>query len=147
MSASGKTCLVLGARGFIGSAVAAEAGARGYEVMAVDLDNYADAVGAKPNLLVFAAGNSRKFIDDRDPAEGFRLSVTAMRQALCDFHPDFFLHLSSGSVYPDEGDPSRNAEDTPLDLARRRLEAMHLDPAQIQTYLDLLSTALDPAQP
>lgn len=36
---------------------------------------------------------------------------------------------------------------TPLDLARRRLEAMHLDPAQIQSYLDLLSAALDPSLP
>lgn len=125
MSTRGKTCLVLGARGFIGSAVAAEAEARGYDVQPVDLDNYAGAVGAKPDLLVFAAGNSRKFIDDRDPAEGFRLSVGAMRRALCDFHPDFFLHLSSGSVYPDEGDPSRNAEDEPLDLARMTRYGFH----------------------
>lgn len=125
MAARGKTCLVLGARGFIGSAVAAEAAARGYGVQAVDLDNYAGAVGAKPDLLVFAAGNSRKFIDDRDPLEGFRLSVEAMRRALCDFHPDFFLLLSSGAVYPDEGDLARNAEDTPLDPARMTRYGFH----------------------
>lgn len=126
-----KTCLVLGARGFIGSAVAAEAEARGYGLLPVDLADYASAVGARPDLLVFAAGNSRKFIDGRDPAEGFRLSVTAMRQALCDFHPDFFLLLSSGAVYPDESDPARNAESTPLDPARMTRYGFHKHLAEL----------------
>lgn len=131
MSGRGKTCLVLGTRGFIGSAVAAEASARGYDLVPVDLDNYASAVGARPDLLVFAAGNSRKFIDDRDPLEGFRLSVEAMRRALCDFRPDFFLLLSSGSVYPDEGDPSRNAESTPLDPSRMTRYGFHKHLAEL----------------
>ena len=46
-----KTCLVIGAQGFIGSAIAAAAAARGYELSAVDLDNYAEFRGAAADLL------------------------------------------------------------------------------------------------
>ena len=66
-----KTCIVVGAQGFIGSALAAEAAARGYALTAVDLDNYAACRGAAADLLVNASGNSRKFIDDQDPVRGF----------------------------------------------------------------------------
>jgi nucleoside-diphosphate-sugar epimerase len=109
-----KTCLVIGAKGFIGSAVTAEATARGYAVTAVDLDNYEESKGAEADLLINAAGNSRKFIDDQDPAKGFELSVTSVMNVLHDFRSAFYVQLSSGAVYPDEGNPRKNSEETPL---------------------------------
>lgn len=109
-----KTCLVIGAQGFIGSAIAAEATARGFTVTPVDLDNYAACRGAAADLLINAAGNSRKYIDDQDPVRGYDLSVTSVMNVLHDFHFTRFVQLSSGAVYPNEGDPHRNAEDTPL---------------------------------
>ena len=109
-----KTCLVVGAQGFIGSALAAEAAARGYALTAVDLDNYAACRGAAADLLVNASGNSRKFIDDQDPVRGFELSVASVLGVLRDFPCGRFVQLSSGAIYPREDDPRRNAEDAPL---------------------------------
>ncbi len=108
------TCLIIGAKGFIGSAVASEAIARGYTVTAVDLDNYDAVKGSTVDLLINAAGNARKFIDDQDPIKGYALSVTSVMNALQDFRFSYYVQLSSGAVYPDEGNPRNNAEDTVL---------------------------------
>jgi len=107
-----KTCLVIGAKGFIGSAVAAEAAARGYIVTAVDLDNYEASKGASADLLINVAGNSRKFIDDQDPVKGYELSVTSVMNVLHDFRFKFYVQLSSGAIYPNEGNPLENSEET-----------------------------------
>lgn len=108
------TCLVIGAKGFIGSVVVAEAAARGYAVTGVDLDNYEQNRGAEVDLLINAAGNSRKFIDDRTPVKGYELSVTSVMNVLHDFRFSFYIQLSSGTVYPNEGNPLANDEGTPL---------------------------------
>lgn len=109
-----KTCLVIGAKGFIGSAITAEATARGYTVTAVDLDTYAAFKGASADLLINASGNSRKFIDDQDPVRGYELSVTSVMNILHDFRCEFYVQLSSGAIYPREDDPAQNPEHTPL---------------------------------
>ncbi|MBU4461359.1 MAG: NAD-dependent epimerase/dehydratase family protein, partial [Verrucomicrobia bacterium] len=68
MSVAGqRTCLVLGAKGFVGSAIAAEAARRGWRVVAVDKEEYAAAVGTSCDLLVNANGNSRKYLAAQDP--------------------------------------------------------------------------------
>lgn len=120
-----KTCLVIGAKGFIGSAVAAEAAARGYTVTAVDLDNYEASKGAEADVLINAAGNSRKFIDDQDPVKGFELSVTSVMNVLHDFRFKFYVQLSSGAIYPDEGNPRENGEATPLKPAKMTRYGFH----------------------
>ena len=120
-----KTCIIIGAKGFIGSAIVAEAKARGFSITAVDLDNYAEAVGSQADLLINAGGNSRKFIDDQDPVKGYELSVTSVMRLLQDFRFKKFVHLSSGAIYPDEGDPAKNAEDTKLDPATMTRYGFH----------------------
>lgn len=109
-----KTCIILGAKGFIGSTVVAEAVSRGYQVLGIDVDNYESYSGARADLLVNAAGNSKKFIDDQDPVKGFEMSVNSVMRALNDFCFDFYIQLSSGAVYPRENDPDQNAENTVL---------------------------------
>ncbi|NLB65986.1 MAG: SDR family oxidoreductase [Lentisphaerae bacterium] len=108
------TCTVIGAKGFIGSAIAAEAARRGYKVTAVDLDNYDACRGTPADLVINANGNSRKFIDERDPQEGFELSVVSVMRALRDFPAGRHIQISSGAIYPREDDPRHNREDTPL---------------------------------
>jgi nucleoside-diphosphate-sugar epimerase len=120
-----KTCLVIGAKGFIGSAVAVEAATRGYTTTSVDLDNYKDFKGWETDLLINAAGNSRKFIDNQDPLKGYELSVTSVMQVLHDFRFRFYVQLSSGAVYPDEGNPLNNSEETPLLPSRMTRYGFH----------------------
>ncbi len=120
-----KTCLVIGAKGFIGSAVSAEAMARGYAVSPVDLDNYKAAKGMKADLLINAAGNSRKFVDDQYPMKGYELSATSVMQTLHDFHYAFYIQLSSGAIYPREDDPHQNSEMTPLSPATMSRYGFH----------------------
>lgn len=108
------SALIIGAKGFIGSAIVAEAKARGFVTTEVDLDNYDAARGASADLLINAGGNSRKFIDDQDPVKGYELSVTSVMRLLQDFRFKKFVHLSSGAIYPDEGDPANNREDASL---------------------------------
>jgi nucleoside-diphosphate-sugar epimerase len=120
-----KTCLVIGAKGFIGSAVAAEAAARGYATTAVDLDNYDAAKGGAFDLLIHAAGNSKKYIDDRDPLKGYELSVASTMNALHDFRFSFCVLMSSGAIYPDEGDPRNNDERTELAPERMSRYGFH----------------------
>lgn len=107
-------CLVIGAQGFVGSALAAEAVRRGYEVVAVGRGNYDAVKGQSADLLVNAGGNSRKYLDERNPAEGFARSVASVLQVLQDFRFGRYVQISSGAVYPREDDPALNGEDEPL---------------------------------
>lgn len=120
-----KTCLVIGARGFLGSAIAAGAAARGYAVTAVDTHNYESLRGSNADLLINAAGNSSKFIDDQDPARGYELSVTSVLHVLHDFRFAFYVQLSSGAIYPHENDPLQNSETTPLHPAEMSGYGLH----------------------
>jgi nucleoside-diphosphate-sugar epimerase len=109
-----RNCLIIGATGFLGSAVAIEAAARRYEVIPVTRTNYAQFKDSHADILIHAAGNSRKFIDDKDPTKGFDESVGSVMRVLRDFQFAHYIHLSSGAVYPDEGNPSSNTEDAEL---------------------------------
>jgi nucleoside-diphosphate-sugar epimerase len=110
-------CIVLGAKGFIGSAIVACAQRLGLEVVAVVPGNYDALCGARADVLINAAGNSRKYLDAKEPVTGFDLSVSTVMRILHDFQYDYFVHLSSGAVYPREDHPEFNAETTPLDPA------------------------------
>ena len=117
--------LVLGAKGFIGSAIAAEAQRRGLDLLAVDRGSYAAAVGSACDVLINASGNSRKYIDDRDPVSGFELSVASTLHALRDFRFGLFIQISSGALYPHEGDPAQNGEATGFSLPLRTAYGFH----------------------
>lgn len=112
------TCLVLGGRGFVGSAVTAEAQRRGYRVHAVTRDNYEAFKGATCDLLINANGNSKKYLAAQDPALDFDLSVRSVIATFRDFRARRYVHISSVDVYADVGDPRRTSEATPLELRR-----------------------------
>lgn len=120
-----KSCIVIGAGGFIGSAIAAEAQQRGYALTAVDRHNYAVHRGASATLLINANGNPRKFIDERDPAQGFELSVASVMHTLHDFQYEHYFQISSGAIYPREDDPRHNGEDTSLQPADMSPYGLH----------------------
>lgn len=120
-----KTCVILGANGFIGSALSAEASRRDYKVIplssATDYDEFVgDSDLSKANLAIFAAGNSKKFLSARDPQKDFRRSV-------CDLHDFVFdvamrsnraVLISTGDIYADHENPENNTEDAPIDVTK-----------------------------
>lgn len=125
MSAAAPRCLILGARGFVGSALVAEAQRRGYHVRPVDVDEYAAACGAECDLLINANGNSKKYLATEDPAGEFDLSVRSVVRSLQDFRYRRYVHLSTVDVYPDHSEPSRNAEDAVIDSGRLSPYGLH----------------------
>lgn len=110
--------LVLGGKGFVGSAIVSEAERRGHAVSTVDLDNYGDVVGTESDVLINANGNSKKFLATEDPVKDFDLSVASVAKSLNDFTTQRYVYLSSIDVYPDKSDPARNAEPTEIDFAQ-----------------------------
>lgn len=109
---------VLGAKGFVGSAIARALEAKRRAWVGVTRESYASFVGRSCPILINAAGNSRKYLASADPAGEFDTGVVGTLRALCDFKPDLYVHLSSVDVYPELGDPRLNAEDAPIDPPR-----------------------------
>lgn len=119
-------CIVVGGRGFAGSAMVAEACARGYAVTVIDRQNYAQHMGTKCDLLINANGNSRKFLAAADPRTDFDLSVRSVKHTLQDFPAACYVYLSSVDVYPYTQTPTaENAEDAVLDIARMSHYGFH----------------------
>ncbi|MCS6771722.1 MAG: NAD(P)-dependent oxidoreductase [Kiritimatiellae bacterium] len=100
--------IVIGAAGFIGSAVAAEAKARGLEVIEVTRESYQPGLAAR--WLINANGNSKKFLAREQPALDFDLSVRSVMQSLHDFQYERYCFLSSIDVYDNVSDPAANRE-------------------------------------
>ena len=92
--------VVLGARGFVGSAFMRLMHARGVECLPVDRAGYAEAPRHGADVLIHAAGNSAKYIADRDPVADFEQSVSLALRAASDFRPGLYVLVSSVDVYP-----------------------------------------------
>ncbi len=121
-----KSCLVLGGKGFVGSAIVAEARRRGYRTTVVDQDEYAATVGTACDLLINANGNSKKFLATQDPKLDFDLSIRSVARSLQDFKAGRYVFLSSMDVYyPHVRLPEENAETVPLDAARQSPYGFH----------------------
>lgn len=108
-------CTLIGARGFIGSAIAREAQRRGYEVLPVTRENFEVCRGTKTDLLIDANGNSRKYLAEQDPELDFERSVRAVMHTLKAFPSPCYVYLSSMEVYAEKEDPRGNAESIVLD--------------------------------
>jgi nucleoside-diphosphate-sugar epimerase len=114
--------IVLGSAGFVGSAVVAEARARGLRVLEVDRDTYRAGLSAR--WLINANGNSKKFLAREEPALEFDLSVRSVMQSLQDFTFERYCFLSTIDVYDNVRDPAANSEDAVI--RRDRLSAYGL---------------------
>jgi nucleoside-diphosphate-sugar epimerase len=111
------TCVVLGAGGFIGSAVTEAACRRKHNVHAVTRANYKELAGTSCDLLINASGNSKKYLAVRNPQEEFNLSVHSVLRSIHEFHAKKYVHLSTIDVYSDHENPANNAEDAVIDTA------------------------------
>ncbi len=119
------TCIIIGSRGFVGSAVLRQAKRRGYDCLAIDVENYSDHIGAKADLLINANGNSKKFLATKDPQKEFDMSVRSVMGSLHDFTADKYIHLSTMDIYSDKENPAHNTEETEIDLNRVSPYGLH----------------------
>lgn len=90
---------VVGATGFVGSAVAGYLSSIGIEVASVGRNNYESMKGDDYDIVVNASNNSKKYIADREPLRDFDLSVTQQMRVLSDFPAPCHVLLSSVDVY------------------------------------------------
>lgn len=109
---------VLGGRGFVGSALVRHCEANGIPCDCVDLDNYRSFTGRGYEIVINAAGESRKYQVNRDPAGDLRYSIEPLLRSFADFSFAGYVYVSSVDVYPDHEDPSRNREEEEIDLSR-----------------------------
>lgn len=115
--------LVLGATGFVGSAVVAEAKARGLSVLELGRNNYTTGLSAR--WIINANGNSKKYIATEQPAREFDLSVRSVMQSLHDFRFERYCFLSSIDVYDNVRDPAANAECAAIQRERLSPYGLH----------------------
>ena len=120
--ASTADLLVLGAAGFVGSALVTEARARGLSVLPVTRDSYQPGLSAR--WVINANGNSKKFLAREQPAHEFDLSVRSVMQSLHDVRCERYVFLSTIDVYDNVRDPAANAENAII--RRERLSAYGL---------------------
>ncbi|MDE2292105.1 MAG: SDR family oxidoreductase, partial [Elusimicrobia bacterium] len=117
--------LILGGKGFVGSAFARWCERGGREFRVVTRADYASHVGTSCDVLINAAGNSSKPLAAERPLADFEASVLAVRRSLEDFRPGLYVHISSCDVYPDCSSPAATAEDAPLPPARQSAYGFH----------------------
>lgn len=117
--------LILGGKGFVGSAFARYCERRGLPYMVVDREEYLACVGRDCDVLINANGNSHKPLASRAPLEDFDASVRSVRASLVDFRFRKYVMISSCDVYPDCSSPRTTLESDPLDPAQQSPYGFH----------------------
>lgn len=107
---------VLGGKGFVGSAVVRYCAKHAIACDCVEPDNYREFSGCRYDLVINAAGESRKYQVNRDPLADFRYSLEPLLSSFQDFTFSGYVYISSVDVYPDHEDPARNREEAEIDL-------------------------------
>jgi len=103
------SCVVIGSKGFLGSALKrwADKHRPGEEWVGIHRGNrdlWADQ-GLKWNTVIWAAGTADKRLCDEDKNKCLDLNILQLGKTLKDFPCDKFVYISSQSVYPDGWDP------------------------------------------
>jgi nucleoside-diphosphate-sugar epimerase len=107
--------LLIGGRGFVGSAFSRLFTQRGIAHETITRETYARAVGGAGTVLINASANSRKYLADHDWPADFEASVASVVRTIRDFRADLYVLLSSVDVYNVLDDPAQNREDTVID--------------------------------
>jgi len=110
---------IIGANGFVGSAFARLLKKQpGVNLIEVTRESYLKLRGRESDVLIDAAGNSRKFLADQNPTAEFEATVTHRLRTLLDFPTRLHLHISSVDVYNDLTSPTTTREDAPVDIGQ-----------------------------
>ncbi|MGQ9661371.1 MAG: NAD-dependent epimerase/dehydratase family protein [Kiritimatiellia bacterium] len=117
--------IILGGKGFVGSALVNESQRRGLDTVCVDLENYSSLAGTRGDVLINANGNSRKYLAEQEPLKDFELSVLSVARSFHDFPAAYYVYLSSIDIYPDVSNPAHNSETAPIDVAKISTYGFH----------------------
>ena len=108
--------LLIGAKGFVGSAFHRVLLIAGHEVIPVFRDTYAAHVGQSADVVIDVAGNSRKYFAEEQPVNEFPASVGHCLRVAHDFPAECHLHISSVDVYADLSRPGATKESDLIDV-------------------------------
>ncbi len=111
-------CLVIGGRGFVGSAICQAARRAGWDVTAVGRGDYSHMAGRPFDIVINANGNARRYLAERDPAADFDASVRSVVRSLADFSCRHYVLVSTVDVYDDPAREDATDENAAIDLAR-----------------------------
>ena len=111
------TCLIIGGRGFVGSALTEAAIKLGWGVMVAGRQEYHEHVGRHFNLVVNASGNASRFRANQEPLFDLEASVLSVQRTLIDFKFDHYALVSSVDVYNSLTTLDATSEDADIDLA------------------------------
>ena len=89
---------IMGGAGFVGSAFARHCYSEGIDHEVIELDNYGDFQGRECDILVNAAGNSKKYLAAENPVEDFRFSLLPLLGSFSDFKSRVYVYISSIDV-------------------------------------------------
>ena len=117
--------LILGANGFLGSAVRRACRKQGLECSGIEPEDYTGYVGQSCDVLINANGNSRKYLAQQLPLVDFAMNVGSVRQSLEDFRYGKYVLFSSAEVYPDCSGPWTTGEDSVIDPAQQTPYGFH----------------------
>lgn len=110
--------ILLGHRGYVGSAFNSVLRESGIDVVGVDRSNYAAMRGTDADVLINAAGSSDRRLAERDPMTSFVRNVSMTLDSCLAFRSRLYVYISTVAVYNDVRDPVRNGEDEPVDPLR-----------------------------
>ena len=80
-----RTCLIIGGRGFVGSAIASAASEAGWAVSIADRQTYNSYLGQEFDLIFNANGNAKKYLANQNPHADFEASLRSVALSLYDF--------------------------------------------------------------
>lgn len=110
--------ILIGHRGYVGSAVAAHLQENGVPYLGVDRGNYDASLGQSARYLIDAGGNSDRRLSEADPVASLRAIVEHTLSVISQFPAERYVSLSTVAVYPDPTTQATTREDAPIDPAR-----------------------------
>ena len=128
--------IILGGKGFVGSAFERQLIKRGAECFVVTRDSYKDSIGSHCDLLINTSTNSKKPLASLHPEIDFVETVINIKNSLLNFNYQKYILISSADVYVNTADPLFNKEDEQINVASQSEYGFHkyLGELMVQNY-------------